>query len=267
MNEGVFYKHFAGDPYFNMAFDEWMFTQAFKNEGKVFLRLYSWDKGAITFGFNQRVESALDYNKLNGTPVIRRITGGRALFHEPSELTYSLAVNSHQETFDFLGGSISKTSSVIARVLIDFLSKLGVQSHYMLQSSKENAAPDFFHKAPCFASHAKYEIVTDRQKIIASAQRRIGKTIFQHGSIKINGAASHPALLFDSVNCLSPKELRHIKSDEFHQVAVLFVQSFESFFKVSFRMEKENEPFNKELKERILYVKKNSFLKRNIFKQ
>lgn len=267
MKEGVFYKHFARDPYFNMAFDEWMFARACKNESKIFLRLYSWNRGAITFGFNQKAESALDYNKLNNTPVIRRITGGRALFHEPSELTYSVTVNSNPDTFDFLGDSISKASSIIARVLIDFLSKLGVRSHYMLQSSKENSAPDFFHKAPCFASHAKYEIVTNGQKIIASAQRRIGKTVFQHGSIKINGTASHPALPLGGANYLSPRELRRIENDEFNEAAVLFVQSFENFLNVSFNLENENGQFNKELKERILYVKKNSFLKRNIFKQ
>ncbi|MCK4573421.1 MAG: hypothetical protein KAU36_03575, partial [candidate division Zixibacteria bacterium] len=93
MRKILFHNHFAAGPHFNMAFDEWLFARACESPGSIMLRLYSWRPGAITFGFNQKEQTAVDCERLNGTPLIRRVTGGRALYHDPSELTYAIAVN------------------------------------------------------------------------------------------------------------------------------------------------------------------------------
>jgi lipoyl(octanoyl) transferase len=41
---------------------------------------------------------------------------------------------------------------------------------------------------PCFSSSARYEIEFGGRKLVGSAQRRIGKTVLQHGSILIGDA-------------------------------------------------------------------------------
>jgi len=166
-----------------MGFDEWLLERALDRPGSVALRLYQWQVGTITFGYNQRSESALMWSGIGTTPVIRRVTGGRALYHDPSELTYSIVINQEGLGGMPLGGSLSESSGAISEALVQFLGMLGVRSEYQRSSSPVNSRPDFFHKAPCFASTAKYEVIGREGKVIASAQKRLGHCLLQHGAI------------------------------------------------------------------------------------
>jgi len=87
------YTHFDSEPCFNMAFDSRMLTFVRLNPGMVLLRLYTWAIPTITIGLNQITERAVDMRQLGRTPLIRRVTGGRAVFHDCSELTYAIAAN------------------------------------------------------------------------------------------------------------------------------------------------------------------------------
>lgn len=194
MSVAVCYSHFRCDPHVNMAFDEQLLARALDLPGSTFLRLYTWHPGTITFGFNQRQDTALDWTRVGRTPVIRRVTGGRAIFHDESELTYSIVVNSCGHTSSKLVGSISTVSAAVADALALFLESIGVRATYERQSAPENALPAFFHKAPCFSSFAKYELVSGGRKVIASAQKRLSDAMLQHGSIKLYGLIEHPAL-------------------------------------------------------------------------
>ena len=166
MSEAVFYSQAECDSFYNMACDEWMFQQVCQHPEKLYLRLYGWATPTITFGVNQKQEQALDFSQLDSTPVIRRITGGRALYHDRSELTYSVAVN----LSGWNGHSWAKTFSSLFRVLAegftDFVSAMGKPADYCRSSTHSNSRPDFFHRAPCFASRARYEIVSDKKNSI-----------------------------------------------------------------------------------------------------
>lgn len=194
MNEAVFYSQAECDPYYNMACDEWMFQQVCQHPNKLYLRLYDWAEPTITFGVNQQRERALDFSQLNGTPVIRRITGGRALYHDRSEFTYSIAVNLDAWAGQSWVGSPSHLFRVVAEGLTEFVTAMGKPADYCRKSAVSNSRPGFFHRAACFASLARYEIVADEKKVVASAVCRIGHVLLQHGAIKLGGAASHPAL-------------------------------------------------------------------------
>ncbi len=78
--------------------------------------------------------------------------------------------------------------------LQEFLNRLGVSSEWVRSSKPAESRPDFFHKAPCFESAGKYELLSGGEKIIASAQRRFGSGLLQHGTIKLSGTVAHPAL-------------------------------------------------------------------------
>lgn len=188
-----FHIHPGHAPHFNMAFDEWLLERVREQPDEVHLRLYSWSEGAITIGINQDLTRAVDLDHVGETPVIRRVTGGRALFHDISELTYAVALN-----LDGCPSGMATGRSVlyraIASALVCFLGTVGIESNYAGRSSREFAHKDSFHRSPCFASTARYEVTSEIGKVVASAACWRGQSLMQHGSIKIGGIASHLAL-------------------------------------------------------------------------
>jgi lipoate-protein ligase A len=262
---GQFFSHYQEEPHFNMGFDEWLLTNALHTPGFIGVRLYSWRIGAITFGFNQHRETALDWSRLGETPAIRRVTGGRALYHDQSEVTYAVAVNQQGLSGHPLGGSLRETSEAIAGALVVFLSGVGFQTDYERKSSAENAHPSFFHKAPCFASRAKYEILHDQQKIIASAQKRLSSCLLQHGAIKLRGLASHPSL--PGVPGIVERPQGIPNSEEFAELAELLRGAATKKFGIPFRDGQLDESQIMLRDQIVAGVKKNPLGQREIIKQ
>lgn len=261
----AFYKHYSADPFFNMAFDEWLLGQAAGAPDTLFLRLYTWRVATITFGYNQRQETALDFSRLGDTPVIRRITGGRALLHDPSELTYALSMNVQGPLALRFGSSLSQTSTVIAEALREFLHRAGLAAEYVRRSAPQNSRPDFFHKAPCFASAARYELAEQGRKIIASAQRREADLLLQHGAIKLRGVALHPALPLPEETALAVPQ--PIDSASFETYATLFVQSCGDFLGLPLATVPLSQSDLIALKQRVSMVEKKACERRQIIKQ
>jgi len=260
MKKFVFFRHFAAEPYFNMAFDEWMLSRVHAEPGSVYLRFYSWLPGAITFGYNQRQETALDFMQAGDTPIIRRITGGRAIYHDPSEFTYAVALNPLNLENQRLIGTLSETSGALAAILVHFLTGLGIQAAFVQRSSRDNARPDFFHKAPCFASKAKYELMMGENKIIASAQKRLNGSLLQHGSIKINGVVPHPAL--SGCGTGQDKINQPVAIKEFNEIADIFRIKFREYLDLDFQERDLSSGESEAVKKIEESVKNNAFKKR-----
>ncbi len=250
-----------------MALDEWMFYRAMHSPGLIILRLYSWESEAITFGYNQNENKVVDKSRLNGTPLIRRVTGGRALLHEPSELTYSIAVNCVGLNSETLNSSVSKSSRTISLALLEFLKAIDIRAHYVRQSAAGFSSHESFHNQPCFESFARNEILTEQGKIIASAQRRIGDCFLQHGSIKINGVAGHPALNSNYNNSLDRSKIQRLGESDFHQYSEVFCASMGGSLGVPFRVVETREIDEKELAGFELLVREKSIFRRDSVKQ
>lgn len=265
MSRALFYRHFGGSPDFNMAFDEWMLGRALSAPGMVLLRLYTWEPTAITIGCNQRLERAVDQTRLGETPLVRRLTGGRAIYHDRSELTYAIALGTAGELPPKLRGTLSQTSISLAAALQAFLSAVGVSSDLQRASSARNADPAFFHRAPCFASHARYELMRGDRKIVASAQKRLPGAMLQHGSIKLAGIAPHPALT-DPPTTLG--DLKPVDCDEFMRLSILFAKDLCDYLALSHSL---RDVFTAvecdEVEERRRYVEKNRLGQRHVIEQ
>jgi len=258
-------RHFSGDPIFNMAVDEWLAWRASLEPGAVYLRLYTWRVGAITIGLNQKEELALDFSKLSDTPAIRRVTGGRAVYHDPAELTYAVAINTRCLSSASLAGSLPETSAAIAKALTCFLSRLGIESQYVRHSTRQSHRPSFHHTAPCFASVSRHEVVTGSGKIIASAQRRIKTTILQHGAIKLHGITYHPALNGQMHCNFRASNLKPITKERFDMMASLFVLEMKAFFGIAIEERQLGKTENEQVRYRSSFLKKNPLIKRNFF--
>ncbi|MDA2933303.1 lipoate--protein ligase family protein [Acidobacteria bacterium AH-259-D05] len=147
------------------------------------VRLYRWSVPTISLGKNQRAEEAvaLDYCRRAAIPIVRRPTGGRAVFHQ-NEVTYAL-ISNDSRYFPLQG--IRETYQLIATALEAGLQRLGIP--IQLAKGIRESGPDLKRrrKNPCFVSPSRYELLFDGLKIVGSAQRRLRRSFLQHGSIPL----------------------------------------------------------------------------------
>lgn len=167
------------DGHRNMEIDYRRVALVGENRSLPTLRFYGWKPWAISIGANQKID---DFNtrKLQeyGIDIVRRPTGGRAVLHA-NELTYSIVMD--------VNGNLTPRDIYreIHLFIVRGLSRLGAED-----LTFEKAQPNFreYYKkeissVSCFASSARYEIEWQGKKIVGSAQRLVGKTLLQHGSI------------------------------------------------------------------------------------
>ena len=79
----------------NMAVDESILASVSEGASGPTLRLYSWAPSAISIGYFQGLQMEVDMAECRkmGVDVVRRITGGGAVYHDAiGELTYSVVV-------------------------------------------------------------------------------------------------------------------------------------------------------------------------------
>jgi len=260
------YLDHGRDPYWNMAFDEIMFTRALYEAVPLQLRLYTWQPGAITIGLNQAYERAVDRRQLGQTALIRRVTGGRAIYHDESELTYSIAVNTDLAPA-VLAQSLSDSSAVISEILREFVRAAGREAKIAHKSSGASRQSVRTQTAPCFESVARHELMSGDEKIVASAQRRIGPAYLQHGAIKLGGLAHHPALPFRDQSPNHAASLNPLSAMRFGSLAELFRQVAAT--KVALRIDRyqPDSGLCDAIEERCEIVKKNPLKKRDFFEQ
>jgi lipoyl(octanoyl) transferase len=213
----------------NMAVDEFLFERA-RRTAATFLRFYRWERPTASLGYAQDAHKAadLDFCRSNGIDVVRRMTGGKVVLHH-RELTYSLA-SSDVETFT---STLSESYKLISRALVMGLESMGLNARLAGQSP-----PDYIRRTmPCFAFPARDEIEIDSLKIVGSAQKRMGASFVQHGSIPLE---KDEALLKSVARTEAGEEGVHMTSlaealgrpVSFEWAAARFADGFARFFGV-----------------------------------
>jgi len=167
-----------------MAIDEAVFINCQQKKSPPTLRIYGWIPPAVSLGYFQKAENAVDLEacKRRGVDVVRRISGGRAVLHH-HELTYSLIC---REGTSPLGSSVLETYKTISECLISTLNDLGLQVQWVASREKHTAAQEKDKTASCFSSPSWYEITVEGKKICGSAQKRGDGVLLQHGSLLID---------------------------------------------------------------------------------
>ena len=161
----------------NMALDETLYQSVITGKRQAVFRIYGWDKPSITLGRFQSA-SGLDLKRCerDDIPVIRRITGGRGVFHH-NEITYCMIIQREKPIVTDKKKAFSWISGIIARGL----SHMGIEAYVTSRKLGELKNPN------CFESTSLCEIVNKRgEKIVGSAMLVQSGTIMAQGSIPLD---------------------------------------------------------------------------------
>ena len=158
----------------NMAVDTALLRAVRSGHG--FLRLYRWDPPCLSFGRHEPALRRYDRTRVEaaGIQVVRRPTGGRAVWHH-AEVTYAVAAPA--DVF----GSLQQAYITIHHMLAAALRSLGASVAVAPRRSPVRPAA-----GACFATPVGGEIVFQGRKLVGSAQYREPRGFLQHGSILLD---------------------------------------------------------------------------------
>ncbi|WP_297720323.1 lipoate--protein ligase [Intestinimonas sp.] len=148
------------DPAWNLALDEYLLTR-FPREV-----LALWRNGpSVIIGKNQNAleEIDLDFVRSRQIPVVRRLTGGGAVFHDLGNLNYTLVQPCGTGDFN--------NYAKFTKPIVDFLATLGVEA----------------------ALSGRNDLLVDGQKFSGNAQAVRGGRILHHGTLLFSADLSRLA--------------------------------------------------------------------------
>ena len=219
----------------NMAIDEALSLGRRTDTSPPTLRFFAWDPPTVSLGFGQPLGDHVDLNACRrlGVGIVRRPTGGSAIYHDgpERELTYSVVASA-----DDLGGiaGLLETYRWIGRALLAGLRSMGAPAEMIAIAGGEDPAPAF-----CFARTGSYEIEVAGRKLVGSAQRRRGTTFLQHGSVMLGVDELRLRALFpttaDPLTTMTTLEAALGHRPKFDDVATALAAAFETEHGITLR--------------------------------
>jgi lipoate-protein ligase A len=173
----------------NLAVDEALLELAAAETNTAWLRTYEWATPTLSLGYFQSLALARSEPRFQKVPLVRRLTGGGALWHH-HEITYALVVPASHH--------LARPSSTLYRAvhaaIVATLTELGIPSARRRDTPRMGLV---YEKRPllCFTDQDPEDIVTKGVKIVGSAQRRRGGAVLQHGSLLLFRSRRTPELL------------------------------------------------------------------------
>ena len=142
----------------NMAIDHAVYESVANGRELPTIRFYRWKNNSVSLGAYQNPKDInLDACKKNNVDVVKRMTGGRAVFHDKNDFTYSVVVPI--KVFNY---SIKHAYREICSCIINTLKEIGIKS----------------------ALENKNDIIVDKKKISGNAAKAMDKGVYlQHGTL------------------------------------------------------------------------------------
>ena len=211
-----------------MAIDEAMWRGRQAGTSPPTLRFFAWAPPTVSLGYGQPLDRHVDAEACRrlGVGVVRRPTGGSAIYHDgpERELTYSVAA-----TAEDLGVSadLLDTYRWIGRALARGLRALGAGAEMVPTGRGLGRDPAF-----CFARTGAYEIEVGGKKVVGSAQRRQGTSFLQHGAVLLSVDAARLRALFPTtrapLDSMTTLEAAIGRRPTFDEVAAALRDAFEA---------------------------------------
>lgn len=173
----LLWRDTAHEPWFNMAADELLLGRTADFAGKVLVRLYRWDRPAVSLGSSQLypAELAEDYT------IVRRPTGGGVVYHD-IDLTYTVVV---PPGHPIMALDRMESYRIFHRALLAGLSSSGVAAELAAEGTPHVERATM----RCFVSPSRFDVVAPGGgKYAGAAQRRTRMGILHQGSILLSAA-------------------------------------------------------------------------------
>lgn len=207
-----------------MALDDALLHAVAAGSSPPILRLYRWRPATLTLGYAQAVGDGVDLAACRdaGIDVVRRPTGGRAVYHD-REVTYAVIA----PVGGPFGGTVAESYRVIAGVLKNALCSFGLPAELVPGQPRGQVG-----RAVCFTAPAQHELLIDGCKVAGCAQKRRGQAFLQHGSIPLDldlellhrfmpaAAEENPAERFRGIGWLNRFASRPLRIDEVEDALV-----------------------------------------------
>lgn len=176
----------------NMALDEAILIRYIEEKAPPTLRAFRWQQPAISLGRFQDVEREIrtDVCEQLGIALIRRPTGGRAVYHR-DEFTYSIVIGKREG----VPSGVVAAYAHLAQGLVAALQILGVQAAVVTRDraiGDGTNAGSTVHQASaaCFASTTQADLSSGGLKLVGSAQVWKEGGLLQQGSLPIDDRAA-----------------------------------------------------------------------------
>ena len=150
----------------NMAIDEAIWRSRQTGASPPTLRFFAWAPPTVSLGYGQPLDRHVDLDACRslGVGLVRRPTGGSAIYHDgpERELTYSVAATAGDLG---IGSDLLETYRWIGAALLRGLCALGAPAELVPERPPAGPVPAF-----CFARTGVFEIEVGGRKIVGSAR-------------------------------------------------------------------------------------------------
>jgi len=181
--------HELGDGPANMALDEALLDFVAARDETAFLRTYGWTIPTLSLGYFQRAAEAQADPRWRNVAMVRRLSGGGAIWHH-HEVTYAVVVPASHP----LARPSTRLYRAVHAAIANTLAGLGIRAAPR-GDRVDSRNCDRRRPLLCFTDTNAEDIVACGVKIAGSAQRRRGGAVLQHGSVLLARSCRTPELL------------------------------------------------------------------------
>ena len=222
----TFYPFEYNTPPKNMEIDNYFLR---KGKGFVF-RLYGWKPHGVSIGISQQKENVCntEYSKEKGIEIVKRITGGGAVYHK-NDITYMLSC-----PLDFFEEkTVLGVYKKNAQMLMAIFKALNIECNFAGKVKKELRVEGMKKGVACFLLPSDYEIVFEGKKIVGNALRIEKNRILQHGSIAFDFDYRETAVVLNTSEeklrqrVISLKEIKpYLTLEQFEETCVTCLKDY-----------------------------------------
>jgi lipoyl(octanoyl) transferase len=181
-------SHLVSDGPSNMALDEALLDEVARAGDTAYLRTYEWTKPTLSLGYFQRIADVETDPRWSSVPVVRRATGGGALWHH-HEITYAVVIPSVHP--------LSRPNRRLYQAVHGAIAGLLTENGAKAMRYGDHGGPGTGRKEHpflCFTDRDAEDIMVYNCKVVGSAQRRRDGAILQHGSVLFARSAHVPEI-------------------------------------------------------------------------